>query len=209
MDEDETTPEGTPAASHDRPRGLRLRVFCAVWLPTALRTAIAAHASRLRHAVPEARASWPRLEALHITLKFLGPVESNRLGDLSRAAGAAAGGISPFPLTVEEAGTFPPSGTARVLWLGIRDASGSLARLQRQLEERCEEAGFPREARPFRPHLTVARLRPSGGAAALSDAHRRSAFAPHTFEVSELLVMRSELGPGGSRYATLSQHAFR
>ena len=132
---------------------------------------------------------------------------SARVRELSRAAGVAAEGSGPFELTVEEAGTFPPRGAARVLWLGVRDESGSLARLQRRLEEEGEAAGFTREPRAFKPHLTLARLRAPKDAHALSEAHRRSTFGPHAFRVSDLVVMRSELGPGGSRYTPLSRHA--
>jgi 2'-5' RNA ligase len=186
--------------------GERLRVFCAVELPAEVREAAAEHAARLRRDFPGAGASWARPEGLHITLKFLGEVTQARVRDISRAAGAAAEGCRRFGLSVEEAGTFPPRGAARVLWLGVRDESGGLARLQGRLERECEAAGFARETRAFKPHLTLARLRPSEDAPALSDAHRRSTFGPHVFRVSELLVMRSELGPGGSRYTPLSRH---
>jgi 2'-5' RNA ligase len=187
--------------------GESLRVFCAVELPEEVREAAAAHAARLRRDFPDARASWARAGGLHITLKFLGEVESARISDLSRAAGAAVEGFAPFNLSIEEAGTFPPRGAARVLWLGVRDESGGLARLQRRLEDECATAGFPREGKQFNPHLTVARLRQPKGAHELSESHRRSTFGPHFFEVSELVVMRSELGPGGSRYTPLSRHA--
>lgn len=184
-----------------------LRVFCAVELPAEVRAAAAAHVARLRRDFPDARASWVRPEGLHVTLKFIGEVSAARVGDLSRAAAAAVEGSAPFGLSVEEAGTFPPRGAARVLWLGLRDDSGGLARLQQRLETECEAAGFPREPRAFKPHLTLARLRQPEGAYELSEAHRRLTFGPHPFKVSELLVMRSELGPGGSRYTPLSRHA--
>jgi 2'-5' RNA ligase len=186
-----------------------LRVFCAVELPEEVRDAAATHAARLRRDFPEARASWARAASLHVTLKFLGEVERARVAALARASAAAVEGFAPFSLSVEEAGTFPPRGAARVLWLGVRDESGGLARLQRRLEEECEASGFPREPRAFKPHLTLARLRQPKDAHELSEAHRRETFGPHLFNVSELIVMRSELGPGGSRYTPLSRHGLR
>ena len=185
-----------------------IRVFCAVELPGEIRAAAAAHAARLRRDSPDARASWARPEGLHVTLKFIGEVEPARAEDLSRAAGAAVEGLQPFRLSIEESGTFPPRGAARVLWLGVKDASGQLAQLQRRLEQECEAAGFPREPRAFKPHLTLARLRTPKDALALSEAHRHTTFGPFNFEVNELLVIRSELGPGGSRYTPLSRHSF-
>lgn len=184
-----------------------LRVFCAVELPEEVRDAAAEHAARLRRDFPEARASWARAASLHVTLKFLGEVERARVATLARAADAAVEGFAPFVLSVEEAGTFPPRGAARVLWLGVRDESGELARLQRRLEAECEAAGFPAESRAFKPHLTLARLRAPKDALPISEAQRRQTFGPYDFKVSELVVMRSELGPGGSRYTPLSRHA--
>ncbi len=212
MSVDESNAEGTPAETSAEPSGAgaveSLRVFCAVELPEPVREAAAAHAARLRREFPDARASWARPANLHVTLKFLGELAVACVGDVSRAADAAVEGFEPFGLSVEGAGTFPPRGAARVLWLGIRDESGSLARLQRRLEAECKSAGFPAEPLAFKPHLTVARLRQPKGASELSEAHRRSPFGPHTFKVSELIVMRSELAPGGSRYTPLSRHTF-
>lgn len=185
-----------------------IRVFCAVELPAEIRAAVAAHAARLRRVFPDARASWARPESLHITLKFIGEVTATRVETISRAAGAAVEGGRRFRLSIEESGTFPPRGAARVLWLGVQDASGQLARLQQRLEQECASAGFPLEPRAFKPHLTVARLRTPQGAHALSEAHRHTSFGPFHFEVAELLVIRSELGPGGSRYTPLSHHLF-
>jgi RNA 2',3'-cyclic 3'-phosphodiesterase len=184
-----------------------LRIFCAVELPEEVHAAAATHAARLRRDFPEARASWPRPESLHVTLKFVGEVEAARVETLSRAAGAAVEGFAPFELSIEATGTFPPRGAARVLWLGVKDASGGLARLQRRLEDECAAEGFPREPKQFKPHLTLARLRAPKDAQALAEAHRLLPFAPQHFAVSELIVMRSELGPGGSRYTPLSRHS--
>lgn len=141
-------------------------------------------------------------------MKFIGEVEAARVAALSRAAGAAVSGFPPFGLSIEEPGTFPPRGAARVLWLDVKDRSGRLSQLRSRLEQECEAAGFPREPRAFQPHLTLARLRTPKDAHALSEAHRHKSFGPYFFEVNELIVMRSELGPGGSRYTPIAQHAF-
>jgi 2'-5' RNA ligase len=183
-----------------------LRVFCAVELPDEVRSRAAERMRRLRAEFPGVRASWEKPEKLHITLKFLGEIEPARVEALSNAAARAVADIEPFELTVNEPGAFPPHGQPRVLWLGIRDDSGRLAFMQRALETACAAAGFGRESRAFKPHLTLARLRSPHGARELADAHRESPFEPQTFKVSELVVMRSELGPRGSRYTPLSRH---
>lgn len=183
-----------------------LRVFCAVELSDEARSRAAERVRRLRAEFPEVRASWEKPEKLHVTLKFLGELEAARVEALSGAAASAVARVEPFELTVEEPGSFPPHGQPRVLWLGIRDDSGRLAFMQRALETACAGEGFERDSRAFKPHLTLARLRSPHGARELAAAHRESSFQPQRFEVSELVVMRSELGPGGSRYTPLSRH---
>lgn len=182
------------------------RVFCAVEMPDDVKSRVAAHVERLRTRFPHVRASWEKPEKLHVTLKFLGEIEPSRVEDLSGAASRAAAGAEPFALTLNEAGAFPPHGQPRVLWLGVEDASGRLSALQRSLEDACAVAGFAREPRPFKPHITLARLRSPQGARELAAAHREAQFEPQTFSISELIVMRSELGPGGSRYAPVTRH---
>ena len=184
------------------------RVFCAVDLSEEVRARAAGHAAELRRAFPEARASWERPEKLHVTLKFLGEVEPARVADLSQAAGRAASVVSPFELAIGGAGAFPPRGAPRVLWLGVADASGGLARLHGRLEDECAAEGFARERRPFSPHLTIARLRDPRTSGPLAAAHAAAGFADVAFNVSELRVVRSLLEPAGSRYVTVSTHPF-
>jgi 2'-5' RNA ligase len=182
------------------------RVFCAVDLPEEVRSLAAGHAASLRRDHPEARASWERPEKLHVTLKFLGEVEPARVADLSRAAGRAASVAGPFELAVGGAGAFPPRGAPRVLWLGVTDTTGGLARLQACLEDECAALGFAREKRPFSPHLTIARLRDPRTSGPLAAAHAAAGFPEAVFHVGELRVVRSLLGPSGSRYLTVSTH---
>ncbi|HKQ51183.1 MAG TPA: RNA 2',3'-cyclic phosphodiesterase [Pyrinomonadaceae bacterium] len=184
-----------------------LRVFCAVEVPSEVRERAAAHASRLRERFSEVRASWPRAENLHLTLKFLGEIEESRVALLRAAAARAAEKSTAFELTIEGAGAFPPRGAPRVLWLGVKDTSGGLAQLHSRLEDECAGSGFKREERPFHPHLTLARLRAPQGTRALAQFHQETGFDAAQFPVTELIVMLSELGPRGSRYTPLSRHA--
>jgi 2'-5' RNA ligase len=184
----------------------RWRIFCAVELPHDVRARVAAHINSLREAMPAARASWARAEALHITLKFLGEIERARVEALSEAAARAAACVQAFELVIENTGVFPPRGQARVLWLGVTDTSGVLSRLQQRLDEECAREGFAREARGFHPHLTLARLRAPAEARGLAALHQEMEFERAALTVNELVVMRSELGAGGSRYTAISKH---
>jgi 2'-5' RNA ligase len=185
-----------------------VRVFCAVELPGEVRARVAEAIARLRNSAPRVRASWERTEKLHLTLKFLGEIAPERIEALANAAQRAARLSHPFSLKLEGAGAFPPRGLPRVLWLGITDTSGALARLQESLEDECAAEGFAREERAFRPHLTLARIRAPQGTRELAELHQENDFEPVEFPVSELVVLRSDLAPGGSRYTEISRHEF-
>lgn len=182
------------------------RVFCAIELPPQTRIRLLEHIERLRALVPEVRASWSRESNIHLTLKFLGETPQRLVRKFDSALSRAASGIAPFPILITGSGVFPRPRDPRVLWIGISDTSGELAKLHSQLEAASEQEGFPREARPFHPHLTLARLRAREGAREIRRAHEDLIFAPEKFTVNEVLLIRSELSSKGSRYSTISKH---
>jgi len=191
-----------------------MRIFCAVELPDDVRARVAAHIARLRAAAADLplKISWERVEKLHLTLKFLGEIEAERREALRRAAERAAGGVERFEARLRDGGAFPPRGNPRVLWLGLDDETQAIARLQERLEAECARENFPREARPFHPHITIARIRIPAAASArhLAKLHGEMKFEPPaSFNVNDLVVMRSELGAGGSRYTPLSRHELK
>lgn len=191
-----------------------MRIFCAVELPEDVRARVAAHIARLRAAAADLplKISWERAEKLHLTLKFLGEIEAERIESLQHAAERAAGSVEKFEARLQDGGAFPARGNPRVLWLGLQDETDAIARLQERLEAECARENFPREARPFHPHITIARIRVPAAAPArhLAKLHSEMKFEPPaSFNVNDLVVMRSELGAGGSRYTPLSRHELK
>ena len=181
-----------------------LRTFIAIQLPPEVRARVAQHVACLRQELPDVRASWIREDNLHLTLKFLGDVPVADISRVSDAVASATKSAPSFELTFSDCGTFPPHGRPSVLWIGAQ-ASG-LQALHAAIEEELAQAGFPRESRPFRPHLTIARLRQSQGARQLADLHKIMGFAPIDFDVSEVVVFKSELLTQGSKHTAISRH---
>ena len=181
------------------------RTFIAIELPPEVRSRVTQHIARLRREQPDVRASWCREDNLHLTLKFLGNVPVADIPKVSDAVERATKNTSSFPLTFSGCGTFPPHGRPSVLWIGTQ-ASG-LQLLHSAIEKELAEVGFARESRPFHPHLTVARLRHAEGARSLAELHKNSGFKPIAFDVSDVVVFRSELLREGSRHTVLSRHS--
>jgi 2'-5' RNA ligase len=182
------------------------RVFCAIEIPEKIRQSISRHAQQLQEALPDVQASWTKPDNIHLTLKFFGNISQQQIVRASEAATRAVDGLGSFNIKVEGAGSFPARGPAKVLWIGISDPTGKLIQLQQRFESECEREGFPKEARAFHPHLTVARLRTARGARALAEQHKELEFESGDVSVSSLILFRSELSSKGSTYTPISIH---
>ena len=184
------------------------RVFCAVELPEVVRARLEDHVQRLRKEVPDAAASWSRVENIHLTLKFFGNVEVKRIEKISAAAERVVKQFSTFSIAVGGTGVFPRPSRPQVLWIGVNDPSGQLSALQAKFENECAAEGFEKENRAYRPHLTIARLRKPEGARSLADAHLKMPFEMIQIDLTELVIFRSELSSKGSRYTPISRVSF-
>ena len=121
------------------------------------------HITRLRKEIPDVAASWSRVENIHLTLKFFGNVNVDRIEAITAAIDRAVKDVAPFDIGIGKTGTF----RTQVLWIGVSDPSGKLTVLHQRLGS---------EDRAYQPHLTIARIRRHEGAKRLVDAHRQMQF---------------------------------
>ncbi|HEV2837011.1 MAG TPA: RNA 2',3'-cyclic phosphodiesterase [Pyrinomonadaceae bacterium] len=182
------------------------RIFYAFELTETLRARIQEHIQNLRDAVPEAAASWSRPENIHLTVKFFGNVDQEKVPVISAAAERVAREFSPIHIEVGQTGVFPRPSRPQVLWIGVEDPSGKLLELQQRLENEFAVAGFPKEDRAFRPHLTIARIRKPEGAKHLAQTHSGMQFTNVQLSLNDLILFRSELSSKGSKYTLVSRH---
>jgi 2'-5' RNA ligase len=187
----------------------RWRIFAAIELPARLQNRIQRQIQQLQAAVPENKASWSRPENIHLTIKFFGNVDQKRFAPISTAASQVVSHLERFEILIGGTGAFPKVTQPRVLWIGIEDPTGKLARLQELFEIECAAEGFEKEMRDFRPHLTIARLRRPEGARAVAEINQKLGFESMTVEVNELVVFRSEPSSKGSMYTALSRHRIK
>lgn len=139
-----------------------------------------------------ANVQWVKPENLHLTLKFLGEVEENRLPELRQAAEEAAASFSPFLISLEGVGAFPGARHPRVIWVDIQEGRETVVRLARALEEACGRLGFPPEERPFSAHITLGRTR------ALDSLSAPAFKSNEPIRVDRLVLFQSKLSPHGS-----------
>ena len=177
------------------------RVFVAVPLPAAQRAVLESAIASLRgHGLDRVR--WVRVEGIHVTLKFLGDIPASQVEAVGQAMRSAAKDVAPFQLQLASLGVFPNPKRARVIWCGVSGQMEQLISLQERTEQAIVPLGYPRERRPYSPHLTLGRVRegdrPPDGAML---QRAMDAWAPGRAEpwlVDEVCLMRTTLLPGGS-----------
>jgi len=166
-----------------------------------VRERLAAEVERLRtHARDVA---WVAPDNLHLSLKFLGGVEAERLDRIQTALAAAAAVSQPFDLEIRELGAFPTPGRARVLWAGVGAGSKAAAALAARIDAALAPLGFPPEGRTFTAHVTLGRVRTPRASPALAAALRADVLGRQRATAASL--MRSDLSPRGARYTELAR----
>lgn len=183
------------------------RLFIAVPLSEASRDAVVALVDRVRGSDPPTsgpRVRWVRMGGLHLTLRFLGPTSEERVAAVAEAVRASAATSRPFEVRIAGAGWFPPRGRPRVLWLGVPTGERELGGLAAALSEHLAAAGWPREERPFRAHLSLARCdgSPAGPGTARKLAEEAAGFETE-FTADRLTLFESHVGGGPARYEPL------
>lgn len=177
------------------------RLFFAVNLPAGAAGWITKVQEVLRPALRAGKPSWSDPAQAHCTLKFLGEVRQERIALCSTAARALRGGVGPFVLSIGGLGAFPDTEHAKVIWAGVVLGSDGLDRLSVGLDESLAAIGFSREDRPYRPHVTLARLKAPIASRELSAAFAEARvpdLAP--FPVEAFALLQSNSTPSGVRY---------
>jgi 2'-5' RNA ligase len=182
-----------------------VRVFVALDVPDAVRAALAELSARLAKICPSAR--WVRLEAVHLTLKFIGEVPPDSFDKIRQALGGLPN-FPPVKLRFAGLGFFPSARRPRVFWAGV-EAGPTLAEIASAIEMKLEPLSIAPEKRAFHPHLTLARLESPRGIPALTaavEALGSPEFGSETF--AEFHLYQSVLKRSGAEYTRIVTYSF-
>jgi len=185
------------------------RLFVAAWLPAAARAEAAEAAERLRSA--EADVRWVPPENLHVTLRFLGDVEGDRVDDLAGCLSRALVACESFRIRLSGLGRFPSRGAPRVVWAGMEQGKREIASLASVVEKALLNEGFLDriEERPFRAHVTLGRPRSSRGVGRLLGLLEELPFDGRMHLFEEVRLVESRLSPRGANYHTVARFPLR
>jgi 2'-5' RNA ligase len=185
-----------------------MRLFLAVEFEPGLRRALREATAPLRALVPDA--GWVAEDRLHLTLKFFGEQPETLVPPLSATVTEIAGRHWPVPMELRGVGAFPSLRRPRVIWVGIA-ATPKLELLQHDVEEGCAALGLEVEGKPFRPHLTIGRLRGTENRDAVRELARvaRGVRFRADTTLSAIQLVHSTLTPAGPHYARLAEAPLR
>lgn len=175
-----------------------MRVFIAIDLEPEIKTALQVLVCGLQATRADIR--WVNAGGMHLTLKFLGPVDDAQAVRIKEILTDVARRHPSFPLRLEGTGAFPGEKSPRVLWVGFA-AEPALLALQEEIDVALVSEGFEREKRAFMPHLTLGRVKGPGRidkAMLELGNHRTESFGSMT--VRKVALFESRLRPEGAEY---------
>ena len=183
-----------------------IRAFIAVELPPEVRVELSRVQLRLRSA-SACPAKWVEPGSIHLTLCFLGEIGPAQVDAVKGVMAGVTPEVQPFTLEFTQAGAFPNLRQPQTLWVGLKGALDILSSLHKRLEEGLRTTDYKPEDRPFRPHLTLARVRdeatPSERQGLGEAVGRLSDPIAGRIDVSEINLMKSQLSPSGAVYSRL------
>ncbi len=192
----------------------KIRCFVALEMPEALKQLLVELTGELKKLDKEKLARWVNPGGIHLTLKFLGDVPTEKLAEINSAVATANSqpAIKPFELIVTGIGMFPQPEAPRVVWVGLEGNLTTLAKLQKAVEKAVEPLGFLPEARGFTAHITLGYVKDAGReekkrlGQAIKSYSGNLNFGSYIF--TESAMMKSELTPTGAIYTPLQHFRF-
>ena len=151
-------------------------------------------------------AKWVDPQSIHLTLKFLGDITSDKVAEVLDGIKSGVDGISSFQIQLAGLGIFPNLARTQVVWAGITGGMDQLKQLQKNIEIEMDKQGIPRENRTFTPHLTLARVRnhaTSEERKRLGDLVTGTPFTGGAMRVDSVNLMKSQLTRQGALYTRL------
>lgn len=185
-----------------------MRLFLALELDASAQSAIVVSTAALRTQAPDL--AWTAEHKLHLTLRFLGEQPGDAAQRIPPAMDDVASAHGAFPMRIRHVGAFPNFRRARVVWMGV-EPEPRLELLHHDVELACDRLGFGVEGRPFRPHVTIARVRGNTDAGALRPLARLAKRVDLEREVmvERIDLMQSIPGRAGASYQRLHGAALR
>lgn len=150
--------------------------------------------------------NWETKEKIHLTLKFVGDVEDELIPQIKNDL-LFLEEYKTQLLQITGFGFFFSYRVPRILWAGLK-YSEELKSIAERLEDYFIRYGVEKENRPFKPHLTLMRIKNNPGESFINK-FKNSKFEPISFQSNSISLIKSELKPAGSVYTEINKYKLR
>jgi 2'-5' RNA ligase len=186
-----------------------LRLFIAVNISMELKGQISGILSKCKNIEPSIK--WVNQKDIHITLKFLGETPEEKLKNIELALKDICSLHSVFTLNMKRVGVFPNVKRPRIIWLGIDKGSKCLTDINKDLEEILFKAGFPKENKEFKSHITLGRVKDFSNVKdmdnVLKSISQEELNSLIEQKIDKISLMKSTLYSTGPVYEVLSEYS--
>ncbi|OHB74303.1 MAG: 2'-5' RNA ligase [Planctomycetes bacterium RBG_16_41_13] len=184
-----------------------VRLFIAIEITDAVREKVSHFQNDLKKASADVK--WVAPENLHITLKFIGNTDEEKIDEIVDVIHQSVIEIKPFDIYYSGAGTFPAGKYPRVIFAGAMDSSGALASIYERLNRQLTELGIPYDEHTFDAHITVGRVKTHKNIKKLMECvHSYREFTFGQENIDHLVLMKSDLTREGAIYTRVSTIRF-
>jgi 2'-5' RNA ligase len=185
----------------------QIRSFVAIELSEPIKESLSSIMSKLQPS-KHPYVKWVAPDGIHLTLKFLGNIYADQVPGITEAIVSGTRGVSPFEIQLGTPGAFPNLQQPRVIWVAVTGEIERIKVLQQDIDTALSHFGFPTEKRPFKPHLTLGRLKERASPAERSKIGKLiasiTAGGGSKMKVEGISLMRSTLMPSGAVYDRLA-----
>lgn len=184
-----------------------MRTFIAIELPKNIKDALARIQEELKKSGADVK--WAAPDNIHLTLKFLGEVEDDKIEKINKIIDSVCAENSIYKISISSLGAFTKIDYLRVIWAGVEKGDPETKKMAKELEEEIEKIGIPKEERVFSSHITLGRTRSALNREKLDKEIKglQEVFGKENleFSVSKISLFKSTLSPKGPLYEVLKE----
>jgi RNA 2',3'-cyclic 3'-phosphodiesterase len=182
---------------------MEIRSFLAFELPEPIKKIVTQVSGEIRKSSLDVR--WVRPEFIHLTVVFMGDIQSEQIPSMGDRIDAVCSKQEPFRISLKPMGCFPNSRNPRVIWLGLDGDVERMSHFRDDLQRALSPFGIKEEERVFRPHLTLGRFKKPGKRQTELEQFLETYrdLASPSCTLGKLVLFRSDLKPGGAVYTKM------
>ena len=182
---------------------MTIRVFVAIEIDSEIKNKLSEYLSKLKRTGADVK--WVSPENIHLTLKFIGYIETGTLINLSRIINDAVSGIGPFSISIGNIGAFPSLEKPRVVFVCVQERENNLLRIYENLDKGVEQLGIRKESKKYVGHITLGRVKSQKNISKLKNTLNTGTECYFGLEkVTSLSLIQSKLTPTGPIYSRLN-----